>query len=73
MSFIKILQQNKKKIYIYRRKKKYKNIHLKRSEKLQADQITTLGGSNVHSPFFFLQKIYLFISITSFHFFYEPF
>jgi hypothetical protein len=74
MSFIKKPSKKiKKNIYIYRRKKNIKNIYLKRSEKLRTDQVTTLGGFGVHSPFFFLKKIFSFVLVIFLGFFYEPF
>ena len=69
MSFIKNSSKKIKKIYIEERKN-IKNINLKRSEKLQADRVITLGSSDVYSPFFFLKMLYLFIFVISFHFFY---
>ena len=70
MSFIKSPPKKKIKKNIERKNKK-KSLS-KQSEKLRADRITTLGGSGVHSPFFFSKRIYLFVLVTSFHFFYEP-
>jgi len=53
----KTLQKNKKNIYIEERKNIKKSLS-KKSEKLRADRITTLGGSGVHSSFFFLKRIF---------------